>query len=34
LQEPFATKKNKKEWTRVVKELDELKAFTPATGGS
>ena len=34
LQEPFATKKNKKEWTKIVKELDELRAFTPASGGS
>ena len=30
LDAPFATKKNKKEWPRVVSEIDELKAITPA----
>lgn len=30
LNAPFATKKNKKEWPRVVSEIDELKSVTPA----
>jgi hypothetical protein len=27
---PFATKKDQKEWAKVLKEVDDLKAFTPA----
>ena len=27
---PFSTKKKKKEWAKVVREVDELKAYTPA----
>jgi len=27
---PFATKKDQKEWSKVLKEVDDLKAFTPA----
>jgi uncharacterized protein YdaT len=27
---PFATKKDQREWAKVLKEVDELKAFTPA----
>jgi hypothetical protein len=34
LQEPFVTKKNKKEWAKVTQELDQLKAFTPQKTGS
>ena len=30
LDAPFATKKDKKEWPRVVGEIDELKMVTPA----
>ena len=27
---PFTTKKDKKEWAKVLKEIDDLKAFTPS----
>ena len=30
LNAPFATKKNKKEWSKVVREIDELKSASPA----
>jgi hypothetical protein len=30
LNSPFATKRNKKEWAKVVREVDELKANAPA----
>jgi hypothetical protein len=31
LDEPFATKADKKKWAKTVQEVDELKAFTPTT---
>jgi len=30
LKPPFSTKKKKKEWAKVVREVDELRAYTPA----
>jgi hypothetical protein len=31
---PFATKKDQKEWAKVLKEVDDLKAFTPAAAAA
>ena len=33
LQGPFTTKKDKKEWPRIVEEVGDLRAFTPAKTG-
>jgi Zinc dependent phospholipase C len=34
LNAPFATKKKKKDWARVLKELDELKTVTPSSAST
>jgi hypothetical protein len=34
LNEPFATKKNKKEWAKTTVEIEQLRAFTTANPGS